>query len=75
MSVRPPGTRYLVFDNFAEEKLSKRILVADDEPFNIAALEILLEQSGIEDILEAVDFVQNGLEAINLVKDGLEKGS
>jgi len=53
----------------------RRILVADDEPFNITALQILLKQSKFEGILQAVDFAKNGLEAMNLARKGLSTGT
>jgi DNA-binding response OmpR family regulator len=43
--------------------VSKKILIADDEPNIVAALEFLLQQSGYE-----VHIAQNGDEALELVK-------
>ena len=43
--------------------MSKKILVADDEPNIVAALEFLLRQSGYE-----VHLAQNGEEALRLVE-------
>jgi len=44
--------------------LSKRILIADDEPNIVAALEFLLERNGYE-----VHVARNGEEALKLVED------
>ena len=43
--------------------MSKRILVADDEPNIVAAIEFLLQQSGYE-----VHIAKNGEEALSLVE-------
>jgi two-component system alkaline phosphatase synthesis response regulator PhoP len=45
--------------------VTKRILVADDEPNIVAALEFLLHQNGYE-----VQVARNGEEAMRLVEDG-----
>lgn len=42
----------------------KKILVADDEPFNRVLIEILLQKMEIE-----ADLVENGAEAINMLKE------
>ena len=44
--------------------MSKKILIADDEPHIVAAIEFLLQQSGYE-----VRIAQNGEEALKLVED------
>ncbi len=44
--------------------MSKRILIADDEPNIVAALEFLLERNGYE-----VHVARNGEEALKLVED------
>jgi len=48
----------------------KRILVVDDEPFNLDALKVLIKSSGIKGILQSVDYAKNGEEALKLVKKG-----
>lgn len=45
--------------------MAKRILVADDEPSIVAALEFLLHQNGYE-----VEVARNGEEALRLVEAG-----
>jgi DNA-binding response OmpR family regulator len=45
--------------------VTKRILVADDEPNIVAALEFLLRQNGYE-----VQVARNGEEALRLVEEG-----
>ena len=39
---------------------NKRILVVDDEPYNILGLKIVLSQSGVKNILSLVDNAYNG---------------
>ena len=47
---------------------NKRILIVDDEPFNILGLQIVLQQSGVKHILDFVDKAVNGRVAVNMVK-------
>ena len=47
---------------------NKRILIVDDEPFNILGLQIVLQQSGVKHILDFVDKAVNGKVAVNMVK-------
>ena len=44
--------------------MAKRILIADDEPNIVAALEFLLQQDGFE-----VEVARNGEEALSLARD------
>ncbi len=46
--------------------MSKKILIADDEPNIVAALEFLMKQQGYE-----VQVARNGEEALNLVEAGV----
>jgi DNA-binding response OmpR family regulator len=46
--------------------MSKKILIADDEPNIVAALEFLLQRNGYE-----VQIARNGEEALKLVESGL----
>jgi CheY-like chemotaxis protein len=39
---------------------NRRILVVDDEPYNILGLKIVLSQSGVKNILSLVDSALNG---------------
>ena len=45
--------------------MSKKILVADDEPNIVTALEFLLQRNGFE-----VQIARNGEEALNLIEGG-----
>ena len=54
-----------------QKQPQRRVLVADDEPFNISALKILLQQSGHKNLIYLTDFVQNGAQAIEAAKQGL----
>ena len=47
----------------------KRILVVDDEPFNILGMQIIMNQLNINGLSKQVDRAYNGLEALNKVKD------
>jgi len=38
----------------------KRILIVDDEPYNIFGLKIVMQQSGVKNILSIVDKAHNG---------------
>lgn len=53
----------------------KRILIVDDEPFNILGMQITLKQLKIRGLSQFVDRAFNGLEALKKVKQGLETGS
>ena len=46
----------------------KRILIVDDEPYNILGLQILISQSSYPGISNIIDFAHNGQEAYHLVK-------
>ena len=46
----------------------KKILIVDDEPFNILGLQQLLKQLGPKNINNIIDIAKNGLEALTLVK-------
>jgi CheY-like chemotaxis protein len=54
-------------------KENKRILIVDDEPYNILGLKIVLSQSGFKNILNIVDTAHNGKQAIDMVEQALEK--
>ena len=47
---------------------NRRILIVDDEPYNILGLTIVLQQSGVKNILDIVDKAVNGKIAVNMVK-------
>ena len=46
----------------------KRILIVDDEPYNVLGLTIVLSQTGIKNILSIVDKANNGKIAVDMVK-------
>ena len=52
---------------------NKRILLVDDEPYNILGLKIVLQQSGIKNLMQLVDTAYNGQQALDLVKNAYEK--
>ena len=47
---------------------NRRILIVDDEPYNILGMQIVLNQSGYKGIKHLVDTAHNGEIAYNLVK-------
>ena len=53
----------------------KRILVIDDEPFNVIGMQMSLSHLGISGLLELVDRAYNGLEGLKKVKNSLYRGS
>lgn len=61
------------FDMIEEERKIKRILLADDEPFNLKSLKVLLELALLEmghpkDLLsDLIDLSQNGQESLHRV--------
>ena len=46
---------------------NKRILIVDDEPYNIVGMKVLLPQASDVSILDYVDEAKNGREALNKV--------
>ena len=52
----------------------KRILVIDDEPFNVIGMQLSLSRLGIRGLVSLVDRAYNGLEGLNKVKNGLLSG-
>ena len=50
----------------------KRILVVDDEPFNVINLQLSIGRLGIKGLGSLVDRAYNGLEAFNKVKESFE---
>mmetsp|Transcript_4131 Transcript_4131/g.6988 ORF Transcript_4131/g.6988 Transcript_4131/m.6988 type:complete len:207 (+) Transcript_4131:831-1451(+) len=51
---------------------AKRLLLVDDQSFNIDALRLLMSVSGIEGIKGAIDSAEDGALALNRVRLGLE---
>ena len=52
----------------------RRILIIDDEPFNVVSMQLTLSQLGIKGICSLTDRAYNGLEGLNKVRDGLVSG-
>ena len=55
--------------------LKKRILVIDDEPFNVISMQLTLSNVGFRGLGNLVDRAYNGLEGLTKVKDALSKGT
>ena len=49
-------------------KQNRRILLVDDEPYNLLALQVLLFQCGYPNIKYLIDIAYNGKEALDMVK-------
>ena len=49
-------------------KQNRRILLVDDEPYNILALQVLLYQCGYPNLKQLIDVAYNGKEAFDLVQ-------
>ena len=52
-----------------------RILIVDDEPYNILGMFISLKGLGIKGLTNLVDRAYNGLEAITMLKKAYTDGS
>lgn len=52
---------------------NRRILIVDDEPYNILALQIILQKSGYPETKDLIDSANNGQEALQKVIDAFEK--
>lgn len=48
---------------------NRRILIVDDEPYNILALQIILQKSGYPNIKDYIDSANNGQEALEKVQE------
>ena len=55
--------------------MMQKILVVDDEPFNVIGIQIYINNLGIKGLSSIVDRAFNGLEALNKVRDSYESGS
>ena len=51
----------------------KRILIVDDEPYNVLGLIIMIKQIGFDSVMNLVDRAYNGLEAIERVEKLLKE--
>lgn len=52
----------------------KRILIVDDEPYNIMGMQVNLSRVGIKGLIRKIDRAYNGSEALKKVISGLEDG-
>ena len=50
---------------------NRRILIVDDEPYNLMGLEVLLQQTGYKNIMQLIDKAGDGLEALQRVKNSV----
>ena len=53
---------------------NRRILIVDDEPYNLLSLRIMLSSSGFDGILDLIDQANNGMEAYRKVKKAYAHG-
>ena len=60
--------------NINQLNKDRRILLVDDEPYNIMGLKILFSQAGYESILSKIDHAFNGQEAIEKVYNAINEG-
>jgi CheY-like chemotaxis protein len=51
---------------------TKKILIVDDEPFNLIALEGLFRVIGLQKIEEKIVRCYNGLEAVNCIDEAIK---
>lgn len=60
-------------DNKSKELLiqNRRILIVDDEPYNLMGLEVLLQQTGYKNIMNLIDKAGDGLEAVQCVRNSV----
>ena len=57
------------FDNYQK----KRILIVDDEPFNVLGMQMNLNNLEIKGLSQIIDRAYNGEEALSKVKDSFEQ--
>ena len=53
---------------------NRRILIVDDEPYNIMGIKVILLQSGYQGIVNIIDEAYNGQEAFMKVKEAFAVG-
>ena len=55
--------------NNEHQEVKRRIMIVDDEPYNILGMETMLKQTGFSnEIVKVIDKAFNGAEALKLVK-------
>jgi CheY-like chemotaxis protein len=57
------------FDNYQK----KRILIVDDEPFNVLGMQMNLNNLEIKGLSQIIDRAYNGQEALSKVKNSFEQ--
>ena len=57
-----------LFSIHNEHLKTRRILIVDDEPYNILGLQLMISQAGFKSLNKFVDRAYNGLEALKMVK-------
>ena len=58
-----------IFQNYQK----KRILIVDDEPFNILGMQMNLKNLKIKGLSQIIDRAYNGQEALSKVKDSFDQ--
>ena len=58
---------------FFENYQKKRILIVDDEPFNVLGMQMNLNNLEIKGLSQIIDRAYNGQEALSKVKDSFDK--
>jgi CheY-like chemotaxis protein len=53
---------------------NRRIMIVDDEPYNVLGLTIILQQSGYTNIHSIIDTAYSGKQALDLVISASEEG-
>ena len=52
--------------------INRRIMIVDDEPYNLLGLQIVIQQTGVANLDHLIDKASNGEQALNLVKDAFK---
>ena len=64
--------RFISSSNIA---YSKRIIIVDDEPFNLLGMQIMMDQLNIVGLKNIVDKAHNGKEALDKIVSSFNEGS
>ena len=56
----------------SEMNINRRIMIVDDEPYNLLGLQIVIQQTGVANLDHLIDKASNGEQALNLVKDAFK---
>ncbi len=52
--------------------MNRRIMIVDDEPYNLLGLQIVIQQTGFKNLDQLIDKASNGEQALDLVKDAFK---